>query len=46
MAGVVNFIIDKNFTGVKGEVSAGITTYEDDFNYKIALSGEIGRAHV
>jgi len=29
VAGVVNFILDKNFTGLRGEVSAGETNYGD-----------------
>ncbi len=35
LSGVVNFVLDTDFTGVKGEVSAGITTYGDAPNYKI-----------
>jgi len=50
IAGVVNFILDKQFTGIKGEVSAGVTTYGDDQNYKISLAGGFGfagdRGHV
>jgi len=38
VGGVVNFILDKNFTGVKGEVSGGMTTYKDDKNYKLNVS--------
>ena len=38
IAGVVNFVLDKTFTGIKGEVSAGITKYGDGQNVKIALS--------
>ncbi len=38
VAGVVNFVLDKNFTGVKGEVAGGITTYGDDANWKVALT--------
>lgn len=50
VAGVVNFILDKNFTGFKSEVSGGETTYGDDQNYKVALTGgwkfADGRGHV
>ena len=30
VAGVVNFILDKKFTGFKGDVSGGVTTYGDN----------------
>lgn len=50
VAGVVNFVLDKTFTGVKGEVQGGITTYGDDANYKVSLSAGTpfagGRGHV
>jgi len=50
VAGVVNFILDKQFTGLKGEISGGGTTYGDDLNYKVALAGGFdfggGRGHV
>ena len=38
VAGVVNFIIDKEFTGIKGQVQGGVTSYGDDRNYNIQLS--------
>jgi iron complex outermembrane receptor protein len=38
IGGVVNFIIDKTFTGVKGSVEGGVTTYGDDRNWKATLS--------
>ncbi|MSO72868.1 MAG: TonB-dependent receptor [Rhodospirillaceae bacterium] len=38
VAGVVNFILDRQFTGVKGEVSGGVTSYGDQKNWKVALS--------
>jgi iron complex outermembrane receptor protein len=38
VTGVVNFILDKNFTGVKGEASTGLTTYGDNFSYKTVLT--------
>ncbi len=50
VSGVVNFILDKQFTGVKGEVSGGLTTYGDDGNYRIALAAGMpfanGRGHI
>ena len=50
VAGVVNFILDKKFTGVKGELSGGVTNYGDDKNYKVDLTAGFGfadnRGHV
>lgn len=50
VAGVVNFILDKNFTGLKGDVSYGETTYGDDKNYRVSLTGGMkfagGRGHL
>ena len=51
VAGVVNFILDRKFTGVKGELSGGTTVYGDDKNYKVELSAGFGfgpddRGHV
>ncbi len=49
VTGVVNFILDKTFTGIKGEVSGGVTTYGDDRSYKVALTAGTafgdGRGH-
>lgn len=49
VAGVVNFILDNKFTGVKGELAGGVTTYGDDRNFKVALTGGTpfanGRGH-
>ncbi|TXC71080.1 TonB-dependent receptor [Sphingomonas ginsenosidivorax] len=39
VAGVVNFVLDRSLTGLKGEVSGGATTYGDGENYKISLAG-------
>ena len=39
LSGVVNFVLDKDFTGIKGEVAGGITTYGDDPYGKTTLSG-------
>lgn len=50
LSGVVNFVLNKNFTGLKGEVSGGITGYGDDPSSKITLSAGSdfagGRGHV
>lgn len=41
IGGVVNFITDKHFTGFKGNVQGGITTYGDDAQYLLqAAAGE------
>lgn len=45
LSGVVNFVLDKNFTGFKGEVSGGLTTYGDDPSAKVALSAGTGFAN-
>ncbi|MCC6912082.1 MAG: TonB-dependent receptor [Rhodospirillaceae bacterium] len=50
LSGVVNFVLNKDFTGVKGEVSGGLTTYGDDPAAKVALSAGTsfanGRGHL
>jgi len=50
VAGVVNFILDKDFTGFKSEVATGQTSYGDDDSYKASLTGGFGfaegRGHV
>lgn len=50
VAGVVNFILDKKFTGLKGEVNKGITQYGDNNETRATLSGGIdfagGRGHI
>ena len=38
VAGVVNFILDKNFTGFKYDVNAGISNYSDGAEAKIGLA--------
>jgi len=35
LSGVVNFVLDTDFTGFKAEVSGGLTTYGDVPNYKV-----------
>ncbi len=50
VAGVVNFILDKNFVGVKGDLSGGLTVYGDAKNFALKLSAGFefagGRGHV
>jgi len=38
IAGVVNFVLDKTYTGTKGEISGGMTHYEDGENIKLAVT--------
>jgi outer membrane receptor protein involved in Fe transport len=49
LSGVVNFILDKEYTGVKGQVSAGMTTYGDNKNWGGTLTAgtpfAAGRGH-
>lgn len=42
LTGVVNFVLDTKFTGLKGEIRGGLTTYNDDHNGDISLA--YGRA--
>lgn len=50
VAGVVNFVLDRKFTGFKGELSGGRTTYGDGRNWKIAVAQGMpfadGRGHL
>ncbi len=50
VAGVVNFVLDKDFNGLKGEASTGITTYGDDRNYNLSFAAGTpfaeGRGHI
>jgi outer membrane receptor protein involved in Fe transport len=50
VAGVVNFILDKDFTGFKTDIATGRTEYEDDESYKFSATGGFGfaggRGHV
>jgi iron complex outermembrane receptor protein len=50
VGGVVNFILDKTFTGVAGEVSGGMTSYEDDKTLQLSLTAGTpfasGRGHL
>ena len=49
LAGVLNFVLDKEYTGVKGSVQGGITTYGDGENYKVEIGAGTpfagGRGH-
>lgn len=44
LSGVVNFVLDTKFTGLKGEIVGGQTTYGDNKNWKAALSYGAGFA--
>lgn len=44
VAGVVNFVLDRQFKGLKGEAQGGVTTYGDNRNYKLSLAGGTGFA--
>ena len=44
VSGVVNFILDKKFVGVKGEVQGGVTTYGDDRTWNVKLTAGVGFA--
>lgn len=50
VAGVVNFILDKKFTGLKGDLTYGETTFGDDTTYRLSLTGGMkfagGRGHI
>jgi iron complex outermembrane recepter protein len=50
LSGVVNYILDKDFTGLKAELAGGMTTYGDGEQWKVAVSGGTpfagGRGHL
>ncbi len=50
VAGVVNFVLDKEYEGLKGEAQGGITTYGDNASFKVSLTAGTsfadGRGHV
>ncbi|WP_158049704.1 TonB-dependent receptor domain-containing protein [Sphingomonas jeddahensis] len=50
VAGVVNFVLDRNLTGLRTEVQAGISTRGDGGSQKVALAGGTsfadGRGHL
>ena len=39
LTGVVNFVLDNKFTGLKGELTGGTTTYGDNKQYFASLTG-------
>src|SRR6185437_12707920 len=49
LAGVVNFVLDKTFTGIKGDIQGGITTHSDDEQYAASVTAGVpfanGRGH-
>lgn len=49
VSGVVNFILDRDFTGFSGEYEYGVTTYGDAPNHKVSLAAGLpfagGRGH-
>ncbi|WP_326524957.1 TonB-dependent receptor plug domain-containing protein [Sphingomonas sp.] len=45
VSGVVNFILDKTFSGIKGSAEYGITTYGDAASYRVNLSAGTGFAN-
>lgn len=50
VAGVVNFVLDKDFSGIKADYEHGVTTYGDIPNHKMSLTAGTsfadGRGHV
>jgi iron complex outermembrane receptor protein len=50
VTGVVNFILDKNFNGLKASVQGGISQYGDRNSYRISVAGGTsvlnGRGHL
>ncbi len=51
LGGVVNFVIDHNFTGIKGSLEGGETTYGDNGQYEASLTagtafGSGSRGHI
>jgi outer membrane receptor protein involved in Fe transport len=44
VAGVVNFVLDNRFTGIKGAIETGITSYIDNHTFKASLTGGISFA--
>lgn len=50
IGGVVNFILDKKYAGLKVSADSGVTTYGDGFNYSLNVAGGLsfagGRGHL
>ncbi|HTG38652.1 TonB-dependent receptor domain-containing protein [Sphingomonas sp.] len=49
VSGVINFILDRDFQGIKGDYEYGVTTYGDGPNHKVSLTAGTsfagGRGH-
>jgi iron complex outermembrane receptor protein len=49
VTGVVNFVLDKKFTGVKADINTGISTYADAMSYNLSAAAGTdlfgGRGH-
>lgn len=50
VGGVVNFILNKKFEGLRVQGDTGVTTYGDGFNYSVGVAGGLsfadGRGHL
>lgn len=48
VAGVANFVLDRNFTGLKGSAETGISNYGDDLETKevVTWGDDFGKVHV
>jgi iron complex outermembrane receptor protein len=50
ITGVVNFVLDKHFNGVKYEANSGISQYGDGFKYKMSVAAGMdvlgGKGHI
>lgn len=50
VAGVVNFVLDNDFTGVRGVAQRGVSTYGDGGTYRLGVAGGYafagGRGHI
>ena len=44
VAGVVNFILDKKYQGLKLDADSGITTYGDGRNYSFSVAAGVSRS--
>lgn len=49
VAGIVNYVLDHDYVGIKGNINGGVTTYGDDKQYSITLTAGTkfagGRGH-
>lgn len=50
VSGVINFILDRDFQGIKGDYEYGVTTYGDGPNHKVSVTAGTsfadGRGHI